>query len=136
MESYGYRFGTADRTLVIAGDTTPTQATIDVCRGCDVLIHEASTPARLETRPDSFQQFAARYHTTTTELAELGTKAMLKLLILDHYASLSPEELQDEMHAFIQDASWLAETLTCTDLRHPIDAPIVLAVSLRARPCA
>jgi ribonuclease BN (tRNA processing enzyme) len=40
MESYGYRFDTPDRSIVISGDTNPTQATIDACRGCDVLIHE------------------------------------------------------------------------------------------------
>jgi ribonuclease BN (tRNA processing enzyme) len=39
MESYGYRFDTPDRSIVISGDTNPTQATIDACRGCDVLIH-------------------------------------------------------------------------------------------------
>ena len=37
MESYGYRFDTPDRSIVISGDTNPTQATIDACRGCDVL---------------------------------------------------------------------------------------------------
>ena len=45
MESYGYRFDTPDRSIVISGDTNPTQETIDACRGCDVLIHEAITPA-------------------------------------------------------------------------------------------
>jgi ribonuclease BN (tRNA processing enzyme) len=40
MESYGYRFDTSDRSIVVSGDTNPTQATIDACRGCDVLIHE------------------------------------------------------------------------------------------------
>ena len=35
--SYGYRFDAADRSIVISGDTNPTQATIDACRGCDVL---------------------------------------------------------------------------------------------------
>ena len=39
MESYGYRFDTPDRSIVISGDTAPAQATIDACRGCDVLIH-------------------------------------------------------------------------------------------------
>ncbi len=37
MESYGYRFDTPDRSIVISGDTNPTQETIDACRGCDVL---------------------------------------------------------------------------------------------------
>ncbi|MBA3640737.1 MAG: MBL fold metallo-hydrolase [Acidobacteriota bacterium] len=99
MESYGYRFDTPDRSIVISGDTNPTQATIDACRGCDVLIHEAHTPAWLATRPDFFQQFSARFHTTTTELAELARKAKPRLLILYHYSSLSPEELHDEMLA-------------------------------------
>lgn len=38
MESYGYRFDTPDRSVVISGDTAPTQATIDACNGCDILI--------------------------------------------------------------------------------------------------
>src|SRR5829696_103259 len=56
MESYGYRFDTADRSIVISGDTNPTQATIDACKGCDVLIHEVHTPAALATRPETFQR--------------------------------------------------------------------------------
>lgn len=99
MESYGYRFDTPDRSIVISGDTNPTQATIDACRGCDVLIHEAHSPAWLATRPDYFQEFAAKFHTTTTELAVLAGKAKPRLLILYHYASVSPEELHGEMLA-------------------------------------
>lgn len=99
MESYGYRFDTPDRSIVISGDTKPTQATIDACRGCDVLIHEAHSPAWLATRPDYFQEFAAKFHTTTTELAALAGRAKPRLLILYHYASVSPQDLYDEMLA-------------------------------------
>lgn len=99
MDSYGYRFDAPDRSIVISGDTTPTQATIDACHGCDVLIHEAHTPAWLATRPDTFQKFAAKYHTTTPQLAELAQKAKPRLLILYHYSSLSFEELFDDMVA-------------------------------------
>ncbi|MDQ3817393.1 MAG: MBL fold metallo-hydrolase [Acidobacteriota bacterium] len=97
MESYGYRFDTPDRSIVISGDTNPTQATIDACRGCDVLVHEAQTPAWLATRPETFQRFAAKYHTTTAQLAELARQAKPGLLILYHYSSLSLEELFDDM---------------------------------------
>jgi ribonuclease BN (tRNA processing enzyme) len=41
MESYGYRFDTRDRSIVISGDTNPTEETIKACNGGDVLIHEA-----------------------------------------------------------------------------------------------
>lgn len=97
MDSYGYRFDTPDRSIVISGDTNPAQETIDACRGCDVLIHEAHTPAWLATRPETFQRFSAKYHTTTPELAELASKAKPRLLILYHYNGLSADELLNDM---------------------------------------
>jgi ribonuclease BN (tRNA processing enzyme) len=72
---------------VISGDTNPTQATIDACRGCDVLIHEELTQEWLAKRAD-FQGYAAQFHTTTAQLVELAAKAKPGLLIL-HHASLS-----------------------------------------------
>jgi ribonuclease Z len=99
MESYGYRFDTPDRSIVISGDTNPAQATIDACRGCDVLIHEVLTPAVLAARPDTFQRSAAKYHTTTAQLADLAREARPRLLVIYHYSSLSPEELQSDMLA-------------------------------------
>jgi ribonuclease BN (tRNA processing enzyme) len=62
-----------------------------------VLIHEAHTPAWLATRPATFRQFSAKYHTTTPELAELAAKANPRLLILYHYSSLSADELFRDM---------------------------------------
>ena len=72
---------------MISGDTNPTQATIDACRGCDILIHEVLTHDWLSRRQD-FQAYAAAHHTTTTQLTELATKAKPGLLVLYH-ASLS-----------------------------------------------
>jgi ribonuclease Z len=97
MESYGYRFDTPDRSVVISGDTSPTQATIDACHGCDVLIHEGTTLAWLAKRPPTFQAFATKYHTTTAQLAELAVQAKPRLLIVYHAQSSSPEELLLEM---------------------------------------
>jgi ribonuclease Z len=104
MESYGYRFDTPDRSIVISGDTNPAQATIDACRGCDVLIHEVHTSAWLAQRPEAggappgtFRRFSEKYHTTTEQLAELARQAKPRLLILYHYNSLSPDELQADM---------------------------------------
>lgn len=97
MESYGYRFDTTDRSIVISGDTSPTQATVDACHGCDVLIHEVSSVAWLATRPAGFQTFAAKYHTTTAQLADLASRAKPKLLILYHLQASSPEEALREI---------------------------------------
>jgi ribonuclease BN (tRNA processing enzyme) len=104
MESYGYRFDTPDRSIVISGDTNPTQTTIDACRGCDVLIHEVHTSAWLAARPEAggappgtFRRFSEKYHTTTDQLADLARQARPRLLVLYHYNSVSPEELQADM---------------------------------------
>jgi ribonuclease BN (tRNA processing enzyme) len=105
-ETYGYRFDTADRSIVISGDTTYSQATIDACHSCDVLIHEANTLEWLAKRPD-FQPYGAKYHTNTTQLAELASKAKPRLLIIYHASIVlrpglrpqasSPEELLKEV---------------------------------------
>src|SRR6202022_4211522 len=57
MDSYGYRFDTPDRRIVISGDTSPTDETIKACGGCDVLIHEAQTVdlyGKMRARPPFF----------------------------------------------------------------------------------
>ena len=97
MESYGYRFDTKDRSIVISGDTNPTDSTIKACDGCDILVHEAQTQASLNTRTPMFQQFAAKFHTTTLQLSELATRARPKLLILYHYNGLSDDEIFNDM---------------------------------------
>jgi ribonuclease BN (tRNA processing enzyme) len=90
MESYGYRFETPDRTIVISGDSNPVEATINACNGCDVLIHEAQPLEQVAKLPKSIQSFVAKYHTTTEQLAELASKAKPKLLVIYHTISFPP----------------------------------------------
>jgi len=90
MESYGYRFDTPDRRIVISGDTNPVEETIEACDGCDILIHEAQSVELLSKLPASIQSFVAKYHTTTEQLAELAKKAKPQLLIVYHTISFPP----------------------------------------------
>ena len=124
MESFGYRFDTPDRSIVITGDTAPTQATIDACNGCDILIHEVNTLAALAARPAMFQTFAAMYHTSTAQLAELAAQAKPRLLLLYHAsivlrpevspnfpANSSPDELLNEIQSRYPGAAVAARDL-------------------------
>lgn len=89
-ETFGYRFDTVDRSIVISGDTIPTQATIDACRNCDVLVHEAQTlkfvnnPMRPNSQGYDIPAYVAQYHTTTAQLVELASKARPGLLVTYH----------------------------------------------------
>jgi len=84
LESYGYRFDTPDRSVVISGDTSPTEETINACNGCDVLIHEARAVEMFAKLPEDRRSFGAKNHTTSEQLAALATKAKPGLLIVYH----------------------------------------------------
>ena len=84
IESYGYRFDTPGRSVVISGDTNPAEETIKACNGCDVLIHEARTEELFARVPEASHSFGARNHTTSGQLAALAAKAKPGLLIVYH----------------------------------------------------
>lgn len=90
MESYGYRFDTPDRRIVISGDTSPTEETIKACSGCDVLIHDAQTLDLYSKMPERLHSFVTKYHTTTAQLAALATEAKPKLLVIYHTVAFRP----------------------------------------------
>jgi len=84
LESYGYRFDTPDRSIVISGDTSPTEETINACNGCDVLIHEARAMEMFARLPEDRRSFGAKNHTTSDQLTALATRARPHLLIVYH----------------------------------------------------
>ena len=90
MESFGYRFDTPDRSIVISGDTNPTQETIKACHGCDVLVHEAQMLELYAKAPERLHSFITKYHTTTEQLAALATEAKPKLLVVYHTVGFRP----------------------------------------------
>src|SRR5438045_8419434 len=41
VPSFGYRFDASDRSIVISGDTAPSDNLIQLAQGADVLVHDA-----------------------------------------------------------------------------------------------
>lgn len=98
--SFGYRFQTADRTIVVSGDTRPSDAVVKACDGCDYLVHEVYSADRFRERSKEWQAYHRDAHTSTTELAELATRAHPKLLVLYHqlFWGATDEGLVREVH--------------------------------------
>src|SRR5256712_3864136 len=75
VPSFGYRFDAADRSIVISGDTAPSDNLIKLAQGADVLVHEAlHVPGvgRLAARvPNaaSLKQSLLPHHTTAVHAA-------------------------------------------------------------------
>lgn len=86
-QAFGYRFETPDRTIVISGDTSPSQSITDSCNGCDVLIHEAYSMLTYNAVSPAYQEYRRRHHTSSREMAEIANKARPGLLILYHRAN-------------------------------------------------
>jgi ribonuclease BN (tRNA processing enzyme) len=98
-EAFGYRFETAGRTIVISGDTRPSDAVVEACNGCDVLVHEVYSSAGFSTRPAAWRRYHAYFHTSSQELADIATRARPGLLVLYHQLlwGTSPEALLEEI---------------------------------------
>ncbi len=100
-ESLGYRFQSADRTIVLSGDTAYAPAIATACNGCDVLIHEVYCDAGLAKRDDQHRLYHSTFHTGARDLAKLATAARPKLLVLYHqlFFGCSEQELLREVKA-------------------------------------
>lgn len=87
-EAYAYRIDTPDRSIVISGDTRPSEALVRASRGVDVLVHEVYSPIHLaaENRPGGkyWPQYMREFHTSDVELGELAARIKPKLLVLTH----------------------------------------------------
>jgi ribonuclease BN (tRNA processing enzyme) len=78
--AFGFRIQTADRVIVISGDTSPVDAVVDACNGCDLLFHEVFA---LDFGP-SGPSGDGQGHTSAAELGELARRARPKRLVIYH----------------------------------------------------
>lgn len=94
--AYGYALDAADRRIVISGDTAPTDAIVEACHGCDVLVHEVYSAERFDKvfGPDH-GEYHRTFHTSTKQLADLAGKAKPKLLVLYHQLYFGPQDQVD-----------------------------------------
>jgi ribonuclease BN (tRNA processing enzyme) len=117
--AFGFRFETPDRTIVISGDTAPTAALAEHCRGCDVLIHEAYSQRTYAKVARKWQAYRRTAHTSSSQLAALAREVKPKLLVLYHRSNpggsadlADPEEaVMDEIRS-----SYGGKIMTAHDL--------------------
>lgn len=97
-----YRFDTADRSIVISGDTAYSDRLVQLAKGADVLVHEAlyvpgieRTVAKAPNATRLLEHIVAS-HTAAADVGKLATAAGVKTLVLSHLVPaddpLVPEE--------------------------------------------
>ena len=85
--AFGYRIDTPDRSIVISGDTRPSEELIRQATGVDILVHEVQVASAIAPtgRTDvNWPLYVSQYHTTATQLGELAARANPHLLVISH----------------------------------------------------
>lgn len=98
-----YRFDTPDRSIVISGDTAPSDNLIQLAKGADVLVHEAMympgvdrLAARVPNHPGLKQHLLAS-HTSAEDAGRVAQQAGAKLLVLSHLVPADDPTITDAM---------------------------------------
>ena len=103
VPSFGYRFDAADRSIVISGDTAPSDNLIRLAQGADVLVHDALYPAgvdRLVARvPNAaaLKQSIMSHHTTDEDAGRIAHPAGVKILVLSHLVPPDDPAITEQM---------------------------------------
>jgi ribonuclease Z len=97
--SFGYKVTTADRSIVISGDTAMSPALAEKARGVDLLLHEVISGDRLVEMSEFWQQYHGASHTTTAQLAKVASQARPRRLVLYHvlFIGATPDEIVAEV---------------------------------------
>lgn len=103
VPSFAYRFDAADRSIVISGDTAPSENLIKLARDADVLVHSVLyVPAvdRLVARVPNATALKASiiaHQTSAEDAGRVAQAAGVKTLVLSHFVPPDDPEVTDRM---------------------------------------
>jgi ribonuclease BN (tRNA processing enzyme) len=87
--SFAYRFDTADRSIVISGDTIYSRDVIALAKGADVLVHEVVSRAFWDgpnlPQPPSVVRHILASHTDAADVGRVAAEAGVGTLVLSHF---------------------------------------------------
>jgi ribonuclease BN (tRNA processing enzyme) len=103
VPAFGYRFDTRDRSIVISGDTAPSDNLIALARGADVLVHEVLYAAGVDRlvagigNVTTLKQSIMSHHTTAEDAGRIAQAAGVKTLVLSHFVPADDPAITDQM---------------------------------------
>ncbi len=107
--SYGYKFTTEDKVIVISGDTAPLEIVAEKAKDCDILLHEVEYTGGISAREPKWQKYHREVHTLSVDLAGVAQKARPKLLVTYH--RIYHMEIQDNTKDLDAEMSWRCEAI-------------------------
>lgn len=103
VPAFAYRFNARDRSIVISGDTSPSENLVTLARGADVLVHSAMYPPaidRLVTRVPNAAALKASilaHQTSAEDAGRIAQSAGVKTLVLSHLVPPDDPQVTEKM---------------------------------------
>ncbi|HEY7611382.1 MAG TPA: MBL fold metallo-hydrolase [Gemmatimonadales bacterium] len=103
--AFAYRFDAADRSIVISGDTTRSDALVELARGADILVHEALLPEGMDRlvagvpNAPGLKRSIMSHHTTAEDAGRVAQAAGVKTLVLSHFVPAEDPAITEQMWA-------------------------------------
>lgn len=103
VPAFAFRFDAADRSIVISGDTAPSDNLVKLAQGADVLVHSALyVPAvdRLVARVPNATALKASiiaHQTSAEDTGRIAQAAGVRTLVLSHLVPPDDPEVTDQM---------------------------------------
>jgi len=129
VPAFGYRFDCGGKSIVISGDTGPSDNLVRFAKDADVLIHEAYLPGIFNNRPNAtaanhqpvgnpeptrVAEILSRYHTSVDQAGQIAARANVKHLVLTHV--IPPDHPQEMLRLASQ--TFKRKVTVGTDLLH------------------
>jgi len=117
-QAYGFRIDTPDRSIVISGDTVPTDSILEASREVHVLVHEvyphSQVAPELREGGQEWPSYMREFHTSDLELGLLAAQAKPKLLVLHHIVRHGQDD--QELLEAIRAGGYIGEVVVAKDL--------------------
>ena len=101
--AFAYRFDCPDRSIVISGDTRPSENLVRLAHRADVLVHEVMYLPALqkliasEPNATNLHGHLTTAHTSTEEVGHIATEAGVKTLVLSHFVPGGTPVIPDQV---------------------------------------
>jgi len=103
VPAFGYRFEARDRSIVISGDTAPSDNVVKLARSADVLVHSVMYPPAIDRLVGRVPNAAAlkesilAHQTSAEDAGRIAQAAGVKTLVLSHLVPADDPQVTDEM---------------------------------------
>lgn len=105
VPAFAYRFDAHDRSIVISGDTAPSQNLVKLAAGADVLVHSVMYPPAIDRLVARVPNAAAlkesilAHQTSAEDAGRLAQEAGVRVLVLSHFVPPDDPEVTEAMWA-------------------------------------